>query len=1319
MSIPNNDLNSPLTGTELQDLNLRPHPSTPVISSSKPPSNFYTAGFLSRTFFAWTHYVYQKANTAPLKVSDVTGLKPTDKSSNLIKPLYTTWYGNNNKRGYYSTEHKVKPNALFYAVLTTNIIYIIILVIAHFFVNLLKYAQIFFYREMMLHFKSYHDPSSESKPMLPIYITGTCFILIKISKTFAHHQAKFYSQVLGVKTVNQVSALIYDKITRTSIFIKNQISEGELLNFIQSDADSLTFLYTSLPSIINVPFNFAVALYMLFVFFGKSFVFGFITLTALIAVIWIVQKKYLLNAKNMLYKKDGRMRITTHTFHILKILKLFGWEDEFEAKIKTKREDELTFLGRILNLTALRAFVNHNIPLMISMASIGGYTYLYGAMDITVLFTSIELVEQIATPLIEIPKFITDLIATMVSMERIQNFLTVKDIETTKLSRENKDKADTAVLFRNCDFGIKQQRYKDEDNGVDSVDNSKSNASDKVLLRKVDLHIKKGELVGVIGETGSGKTCLVNAILNNLELLNDNDINSNIDICVNGAISYACQDPWIMNGTIRDNIIFYNEFDEEKYEKVVNACQLKKDFESFANGDLTEIGSCGTNVSGGQRARIALARAIYKDADIYIFDDPISSVDTYVSMEIFHQAVIKCLPDKTRIFITHDVRNLSYMNRIVYVNKFEIQFNGKYDELLSKDFYKQLTAISGCGNGNKKGMKLDKAITQLSQDKVPLSNTVGKLIQDEDQVKGEVTWSLYSKFINIQGGYLFFFVLIVLTIGNVGSNVLGKIYVSNWTSSASSSSHDKSTNLYNFFIYTVICFIGVFIQFLKEFAIAKSNYKSNKTLHQNMIHSLIKAPINLFHDVVPIGQILNRVTHDLDRSREIIWMFDTILNSFIGLMSAVYVCYLYNTYSLYIAPVLMLLSYIVAKYFINAARDLSRLDGISRSPAVSLFSETVLGVTTIRTFNAEAYQKEKFHSRIDEHLSVMQYKYGSDNWFCMHLDMLSHLYLGFVVLYSATHIDMFTAESVGLLMKYSSQFSEQLLEVMEQSTKVEKSLISMERCDAYTHLPTENTKTRVNEDKELVSWPNKGEVTFNNFRMRYRPNCEIALKDISLHIQPGEKVGIVGRTGSGKSSLCLGMFRIVEALGGSIIIDGVDISTISLKKLRRSISIVPQEPFLLEGTLKDNLDPLNMYTEQEIMNVLKQVKFFDTMEASENMKEGIHTRIKEYGNNMSFGCRQLLCFARAILRKSKIIVLDEATSSVDQKTENVIQNAVDEMFKDSTVITIAHRIQTVRKCDRIIVMDNGKVVECGKPDVLINDKESKFYSLYYKNMQVV
>ena len=1281
------ELKTPLNAqsVELTDIEQSPILDQSIDQPKKEKlSNFYSANIFSRILFAWTHYAMGKANDAPLTVSNLTGLQDDDKAHSLAKPLFDTWYGLDGEEGY----QKKKSNGLFLAILMTNLCYIIFLTVVNFALSLLKYGQIFFFRELVLHFKLYHNPAEETKPKFPLYVTAGFFLLIKVSKTFGHHQSLFFEQVLGVKTVNQVSALIYDKLTKTSIFIKNQISEGELLNFIQSDADSLNFLYSALPSIFNVPFNFAVSLYMLFKFFGKSFVFGLAALILLVAIIWVVQKKYLVNAKTMLYKKDARMRITTHTFHILKILKLFGWEDEFRDNIATKRNDELTYLQTILNLTALRTFVNANIPLLISIASIGGYTYLYGAMEITDLFTSIELVEQIATPLVQIPTFITNLIATMVSMGRIQDFLSVKDIDFG--SHADASHPETSVKFEHCDFGIKGE-------------------SNQVLLKDIELTIPKGELVGIIGETGSGKTCLVNAILNNLELLNDKD--ENMKIMINGPISYACQDPWIMNGTIRDNIIFYQKFDEERYDKVVKACQLKKDFENLANGDLTEIGSCGTNISGGQRARIALARAIYKQAELYIFDDPISSVDTYVSMEIFHQAISQCNADKTRIFITHDTRNLSYMKRIIYMEKFKIKFNGSFPQLQNESFYKSIAKDDA-----KNMVKPDKTITTISEDSVPHSTTVGKLTKDEDQKKGEVTWSLYHTFFKVQGGYFFFFILVCLSLGIVFTKVYSRIYVTDWSNEEEKNKSEENQNLYHFMIYTQICFIGVFIQFVKEFLIAKSNYRSNKAIHENMIQSLIRAPINLFHDIVPIGQILNRLVHDLDGSRQIIWMFDTILNSFVGLMSAVYVCYCYNPYSLYIAPILMVIGYIIAKYFINAARDLNRLDGVSRSPAVSLFSETILGVTTIRTFNKEKESKEKFYGRIDEHLSVMTYKYGTDNWFCMHLDMLSHIYLGFVILYACYHIKEFNAQAVGLLLEYSSQFSEQLLEVMEQSTKVEKSLISLERCDAFTHIPPESQRKMPNEDKALSQWPSKGEVKFENFRMRYRPNCEIALKDISLDIKSGEKIGIVGRTGSGKSSLTLGMLRVVEALGGKITVDGVDISKISLKKLRRSISIVPQEPFLLEGTLKENLDPLNIYSEKEIMDVLSQVKLFDMMEASNKMTDGIRTRIKEYGNNMSFGCRQLVCFARAILRKSKIIILDEATSSVDQKTEEVIQDAIENIFKDSTVITIAHRIQTVKKCDKIIVMEAGKIVETGRPDDLINDHNSKFYSLYYKNM---
>jgi ABC-type multidrug transport system fused ATPase/permease subunit len=455
-------------------------------------------------------------------------------------------------------------------------------------------------------------------------------------------------------------------------------------------------------------------------------------------------------------------------------------------------------------------------------------------------------------------------------------------------------------------------------------------------------------------------------------------------------------------------------------------------------------------------------------------------------------------------------------------------------------------------------------------------------------------------------------------------------------------------------------------------------------------------------------------------------MFNKILKSLIALITSIYVCFLENRESIYASPVIAFFAYLLLRYFITAGRDLNRLNGISRSPAISLFSETILGITTIRTFKQEAPSKKKFHERLDEHYGVMLYKHGTDNWFCMSLDLISHLYLGFVVGGAILGIDSFDAKTVGIMLDYSSDFSEELLEVFEQGTHVEKSLISLERCDAFTKLPSEKYEDeKIGKTKLYTlndnSWPSEGKVNYENYSMKYRPNCDLALKDINININPGEKIGIVGRTGSGKSSLTLSLFRIVEAFNGKITIDGQNIADIPLKKLRRAISIVPQEPFLLEGTLKTNLDPLNLYTEEEINDVLDKVQLYQMLEhdnvQGKNVLKGINTEIKEYGNNLSFGCRQLLCVARAILRKSKVIVLDEATSSVDQRTEDIISNAVDTMFKDSTVITIAHRINTVKKCQRIIVMNAGEVVEVGNPEELIKDNKSKFYSLYYKHIE--
>ncbi len=1330
-----NDLKVPLSGQEqeMQDLsnkldnNLDNELDIPLDVKVKKLSPYYTSNFLGKFFFNWTRYAMDTANKAPLKILDFKGLAERDQSQNLLKPLYEKWQSEKNQKNDFILDE----NAFFTAILKTYYLWIITLTILNLCIDSLKYLQIYFYDSIIQYFEYYHSPEDHKPPFFPIYINAIGLVLIKISKTFFHHQVKFISQTLGVKAANAVTALIYDKVTKTSIFIKSQISEGEILNFIQVDSEKLNFLFASLPKILTLPFNLIVSFYALFIFFKKSFIVGLTMLIIMILIIWYIQYRYLYNTKEMLKKKDKRMRLTTHTFHIIKILKLFGWEDEFRENIDKKRNDELINIKNILYLTALRTFVNSNLSLLTSLASIGGYTYFYGAMEVKTLFSSTKLVKEVAVPLVDIPQFITDLNSLKISLRRIQNFLVVKDIDTTKAEKIEKNinimlndseevNNNSAIDFKKCDFGIKGEEVitKDEYKKI----------ADKVLLKEIDLTINKGELVTIIGETGSGKTCLINSILRNLELINENSPDKKYYICSN-KISYACQDPWIMNGTIRENIIFYDKFDKDRYNKVVNACQLDKDFENLKHGDQTEIGSTGNNISGGQRARIALARAIYKDADIYLFDDPISSVDTYISMKIFHQAIVNLLKDKTRIFVTHDTRNLKYTSRVIVMDHFKIEFNGNFEQFSGKDTYEDI--VKDNTHHNKKDLTINKDITDIKGEYFTnKDDSFGRLLRDEDQVHGKVSWRLYDLFFRIQGGYLLFLLLIGLTLSIVVSNAVGKDFVASWSDKAQNKSEEEKFNKednYKFFIhYSGILFIGIFIQFIKEMLVAFSNFKSTKYLHEKMIYSLIRAPINLFHDVVPIGQILNRLIHDLDLSQEIIWMFNKILGSLIGLITSIYICFLENRESIYASPVIALFAYLLLKYFITAGRDLNRLNGISRSPAISLFSETILGITTIRTFKQEKPSKMKFYERLDEHYGVMLYKYGSDNWFCMSLDLISHFYLGFVLIGAILGINSFDAKTVGIMLDYSSDFSEQLLEVFEQGTHVEKSLISLERCDTYSKIPSEKYEDEKLSTKKIYSlsdksWPVEGKVNYENYSMKYRPNCDLALKDVNIEINPGEKIGIVGRTGSGKSSLTLSLFRIVEAFSGKIIIDGENISEIPLKKLRRSVSIVPQEPFLLEGTLKTNLDPLNLYSEQEINEVLTNVKLYEMLEHDnvngKNVLRGINTEIKEYGNNLSIGCRQLLCVARAILRKSKIIILDEATSSVDQKTEDIISNAVDTMFKDSTVITIAHRINTVKKCDRIIVMNAGEVVETGKPDELIANNNSQFYSLYYKYIE--
>ena len=1289
-------------------------------------NTYYTSNIIKKTFFFWVLYATQLANKNPLKISDFQSIGEEDRAENLLKPVSEKWYI---EKGKIKNENYEK-NLLFKSILKAYYKKIIILSVLNLITNLLKYLQIYFYDAIIQNFVHYHDPK-EKGPLFSVSVNAAGLVISKVLTTFFHHHTKFNSEISGVRAENAVSALIYEKVTKSSIFIKNQISEGEILNYIQVDAEKLNYLFTSLPAIIVIPVNIAISFYALFSFFGLTFFVGIGMLIVLIIIIWIVQWRYLVNTKIMLSKKDKRMRLTTHTLHIIKILKLFGWEEEFKENIDEKRNDELINIRNIFILIALRTFLNSNLAILTSLATIGVYTNIKGPMDIETLFSSSQLIDEVAEPMANIPQYIFDLESLKISLNRIQDFLVVRDIEKkinekVEIEAENNnenveiqeekddDGNENAIEYQNCDFGIKGDK----------------NEENNILLKDLNLLIKRGDLVTIIGETGNGKSCLINSILKNLELLNQDNPEVKY-YYFSPKLSYASQDPWIMNGTIRDNIIFYSEFDEEKYNQVVNACQLDKDFNNFKHSDMTEIGSTGNNISGGQRARIALARALYRDADIYLFDDPIPSVDTFVSMKIFHQSIINFLKNKTRIFVTHDLRNLKYSSRIILMNNFKIEFNGNYDEFLKIEQYKNINEINSKQNNDS---SLNKNITEINGEfYTNKDESFGGLLKEEDQVSGRITCKIYHRFFTTHGGYILFIIILIFAIGVGVASVFAKLFLTDWTDKAedeedSNEETIKKEENFNFFIkYSLILFGGLVIQLIKEFLVAYANYTGTKYFHETMIYNIIRAPINLFHDIIPIGQILNRLIHDLELCQDIIWRFNTILKSIIGIIISIYVCFIENRETIYAAPVIILIAILLLLYFISAGRDINRLNGTSRSPIVSLFSETILGVTTIRTFNQEIPSKKKFYKKLDDYYGVMLYRYGMDNWFCMSLDVVSHLYLTYVLIRTILDIDNFDAAAIGLMLDYSIEISEELLEAFEQASQVERSLVSLERCDAFTKLPSENYEDeKLKESKYNLSdtsWPSNGKLTFENFSIKYRDDCDLALKNINLEINPGEKIGIIGRTGSGKSSLTLSLFRVIEAFEGKIDIDGENIRDIPLKKLRRSLSIVPQEPFLLEGTLKTNLDPLNLYSDSELEEVLKVVKLYEMLEQDKGNQNtvlnGLDTKIKEYGNNLSFGCRQLLCFARAILRKSKIIILDEATSSVDQNTEDIITNAVDVMFKDSTVITIAHRINTVKTCDKVIVMDEGQIVEIGNPNELIKNKNGKFYSLYYQYMEKI
>ena len=1296
----------------------------------------YPTTLFKELFFSWTTHLLKTANRSQLKPLHLGKFRDDYTANTFLKQILPHWE---------KAQKDKMNNPLIWSLLKANYFSLIIIVLLPIVVSFLNISRMILFRQVLLHFQDNNDNNNNinnninsgssssggvpERPMWSLLNTSLLMISAKFVEILLFRFFEFYTAKIGAKTTIQVNTLLYNKLLKISSFA--QYNEGELINFIQIDAEKFADFFSYTPGTLVLPFQLAFYIYLLFQYFGPSFLVGMFVMTLIFILSLSLETYRLKYQKDILKLKDNRLKTTTQLFDTIKVVKLYSWEDYYLNKIRKEREDELTALKKIqLNTMILNCIFWSTGPI-VSLVNILVFTLFDTPMELSNILTSIYIFNCLADPLFLFPEYITGMFDSFVSLRRIETFLNAKEFNPLQIDRSgNNSDTNYAIKINKYDFGIitkKEYMGKLTTKNNHSNNNSNNLLSVVQLLKQISLQVEYGDLLGIVGDVGSGKTCLLNAILNNLDILNN--INNTKQVILNGSVAYVPQTPWILNDTVQNNILFFQEMDEDKYNFIVDICALKPDFQLLAAGDLTKIGDKGVNLSGGQKARIAIARALYSDADIYLFDDPLSALDAYVGMNIFNRVIKEYLKGKTVLLVTHALQYIPFMTHVCHLNNGEIDWFGTGEDAVTQEFYNKfcktpLTEDEKETKANAHEQASD-ALKELCDTEIETKHLLTRKIDTdkaltkqkkrsihkltkpeyEEKIKNESRITIYSRVFYYTGGLYFLLMVFLLNIFWKACEFGSDYILTIW-----SLEHGLTKTQTRIFliIYSIVSLLGIVFIFSRTVVIVNGIISYNRKMHNKLLVKLMKAPINLFHDLVPRGQIMNRLSKDLDNSLKFFWAFNSTIRLFFQLLSCILICICFNMYSLLLFPVIVFAQFSIAKFYLSGGKELNRLEATVRSPILSGFSETMNGVTSIRGYEFEEKFREKYHSKLDNFYKVLVYQNGCSNWFALNLDLVSFTLLFFVLSFAVLFENKIEPEAIGLLLSYTLKLIDHTYFFFEQLTLLERFLTSVERCETYTHVIQEKGfKQKKDETLRLQEFPHKGKLTFMNYSVRYRPNTKIVLKNLNFEIQPSEKIGVVGRTGSGKSTLCLCTFRLLEPLTGKILIDGVDITTIGLKFLREILTVIPQDPILIEGTLRDNLDPLHKFSDQQILNELNEIGLNYLIEY-----HGLDFPVSEGGENLSVGERQLICITRAILRRSKIVIMDEATSSIDYKTEMLIQNSINLSLKYSTVITIAHRIKTIINYDRIFVLSEGELVECGAPSALIKNGKGIFYELY-------
>ncbi|NXL88754.1 MRP7 protein, partial [Alectura lathami] len=1128
-----------------------------------------------------------------------------------------------------------------------------------------------------------------------------------------------------------VISAIYRKALRVGNCSLTRFTVGEIVNFMSTDTSRLVNFCISFHEVWSLPFQFAITLYLLYQQVGVAFLGGLALALLLVPINKVIANRIMRSNMEMLKHKDTRVKLMTEFLSGIRVIKFYAWEKHFSTRINACRAKELQKLRAIRYLDAVCVYLWAALPVVISIVIFITYVLLGHQLTATKVFTALALVGMLILPLNSFPWVLNGILEAKVSLDRIQRFLELadQDLEAYYALGSPSGMA-SAMEMRGAVF---------------SWAPDKEESTSTLQLHIENLSVRKGMLLGVVGKVGSGKSSLLAAITG--ELIKQG---GQVYVCdLEQGFGLAAQEPWIQFATVRENILFGRQYDARLYEEVVEACALSEDLNILPAGDQTEVGENGVTLSGGQKSRIALARAVYQEKELYLLDDPLAAVDADVANHLMQKCILGVLQHKTRILCTHRTEFLEKADALLLMDNGRIIKTGPPADILPlvESFYKFKDVDERRNEKASDEQGQEEAIETEAEES---SQDNHLLLREEEKKEGAVAFHVYKAYWLAMGSCLALSILFSLFLMQASRNV-SDWWLSHWISSISQTPNTSvmvcsaslpSTELVlfsivglvspfqsldaapvpsngsvdvNFYltVYGSIAGANSLFTILRAFLFAYGTFCAATVIHNRLLQRVIKATVTFF-DTTPTGRILNRFSSDLycvDDSLP--FMLNIFLANMYGLLGMlVIITYGVPWIGLVLLP-LAALYFSIQRYYRRTSRELKRLYSVTLSPIYTHFSETLSGLSSIRAMRAAQRFELENQLRLEQNQRCLFASNTAMQWLDIRLQMI-----GVAVITAIAGIAIIQHQKqlgnpglVGLSLSYALSVTNLLSGLISSFTTTETMMVSVERTEEYTtDIPVEPQDKLV---QVAADWPSQGLVEFQQVVLAYRAGLPNALDGVSFTVYPGEKVGIVGRTGSGKSTLFLALFRMLELKAGRILLDGVDSRLVGLEELRSRLAIIPQDPFLFSGSIRENLDPQGKRTDAELHEVLEQCHLRDAV----TQMGGLDSELGERGKSLSVGQRQLVCLARALLTQAKVLCIDEATASVDQKTDQLLQQTIRQRFADKTVLTIAHRLNTILDSDRVLVMQAGRVAELDSPTSLSKKDGSLFQRLLHSGQQ--